>query len=70
MRDFSDWIRCNDLVYLPLRGADFTESNMQKAPTMSQSFGSVSWDHCPLLLETDLEDWGPMPFRFELMWIF
>lgn len=42
MKDFSDWIRCNDLVYLPLRGADFTRSNMQKDPTMSQSFGSVS----------------------------
>ena len=26
-------------------------------------------DHCPLLLETDLEDWGPPPFRFELMWL-
>ena len=24
-------------------------------------------DHCPLLLETGLEDWRPPPFIFELM---
>lgn len=27
-------------------------------------------DHCPLLLETGTEDWGPPPFRFELMWLY
>lgn len=25
--------------------------------------------HCPILVETDLEDWGPPLFLFELMWI-
>ena len=26
-------------------------------------------DHCPILLETKCERWGPTPFRFELMWL-
>eukprot|EP00268_Persea_americana_P017811 TRINITY_DN18653_c1_g1_i1.p1 TRINITY_DN18653_c1_g1~~TRINITY_DN18653_c1_g1_i1.p1 ORF type:complete len:111 (+),score=3.32 TRINITY_DN18653_c1_g1_i1:84-416(+) len=26
-------------------------------------------DHCPLLLYSDCENWGPAPFRFELMWL-
>ena len=29
MGDFSDWIRHHDLFDLPLRGADFTWSNLQ-----------------------------------------
>lgn len=36
MRDFSDWIRSNDLVDLPLRAADFTWSNMQREPIISR----------------------------------
>ena len=89
MREFSDWIRSNDLVDLPLRGADFAWSNMQRDLIMcrlDRFLVSSDWldilldciqralarpisDHCPLLVETDLEDWGPPPFRFELMWI-
>lgn len=30
MRDFSDWIRNHGLVDLPLRGVNFTWSNMQE----------------------------------------
>ena len=26
-------------------------------------------DHCPILLDTICERWGPPPFRFELMWL-
>ena len=26
-------------------------------------------DHCPILLETGMENWGPPPFRFEIMWL-
>ena len=26
-------------------------------------------DHCPLLLETDIEFWGPPSFKFEIMWL-
>eukprot|EP00268_Persea_americana_P026435 TRINITY_DN2585_c1_g1_i1.p1 TRINITY_DN2585_c1_g1~~TRINITY_DN2585_c1_g1_i1.p1 ORF type:complete len:122 (+),score=11.21 TRINITY_DN2585_c1_g1_i1:358-723(+) len=24
--------------------------------------------HCPIMLNSDCERWGPAPFRFELMW--
>lgn len=28
-------------------------------------------DHCPMLLETGLEDWGhPSPLRFEISWLY
>lgn len=77
------------ISYLPLRGADFTWSNLQINPVMSrldrylvstdwlEIFSDVSQkvlprpilDHCPLLLETGLKDWGPPPFRIELMWL-
>ena len=90
MRGFNDWIQFHDLVDLPLRGADFTWSNMQTKPVMSRLdrfLVSTDWldifpdcsqravartisDHCPLVLETGLEDWGPPPFRFEIMWLF
>lgn len=26
-------------------------------------------DHCPIMLNSDCERWGPAPFRFELMWL-
>lgn len=26
-------------------------------------------DHCPILLNSECERWGPSPFRFELMWL-
>ena len=26
-------------------------------------------DHCPIVLDSRLEYWGPRPFRFELMWL-
>lgn len=26
-------------------------------------------DHCPILLDSQCERWGPAPFRFELMWL-
>lgn len=26
-------------------------------------------DHCPVMLDTQCERWGPSPFRFELMWL-
>ena len=89
MRDFSDWICHHDLFDLPLRGADFTWSDLQKNAVMrrlDRFLVSLDWletcfavsqkalprpisDHCPLLLETRVEDWGSPPFRFELMWL-
>ena len=26
-------------------------------------------DHCPIMLNSDCERWGPAPFWFELMWL-
>lgn len=26
-------------------------------------------DHCPILLDSDSERWGPLTFMFELMWL-
>lgn len=26
-------------------------------------------DHCPIMLDSECERWGPAPFRFELMWL-
>lgn len=89
MRDLSDWIRQQDLVDLPLGGADFTWSNNQAIPVMSRLdrfLVSTDWldlfldctqralarpisDHCPLLHETGMEDWGPPPFIFDLKWL-
>lgn len=28
-----------------------------------------AFDHCPILLDSECERWGPTPFRFELMWL-
>lgn len=74
---------------LPLRGVEFTWSNMLECLVMSQLdrfLVSTEWldlfpdctlqalaqlisDHCPLLLEIGMEDWGPLPFKFEIMWL-
>lgn len=29
----------------------------------------VAFDHCPILLDSCCERWGPAPFRFERMWL-
>lgn len=26
-------------------------------------------DHCPIFLDSQIDSWGPSPFRFELMWL-
>eukprot|EP00268_Persea_americana_P015800 TRINITY_DN17438_c0_g2_i2.p1 TRINITY_DN17438_c0_g2~~TRINITY_DN17438_c0_g2_i2.p1 ORF type:complete len:122 (+),score=13.46 TRINITY_DN17438_c0_g2_i2:25-366(+) len=26
-------------------------------------------DHCPILIDSECENWGPTPFRFELIWL-
>lgn len=33
---------------------------------------ALAWltsDHYPLMLETGMEDWGPMPFKFDIAWL-
>ena len=77
MRDFNNWIRSRDLCNFPLRGAEFTWSNLQECPVMSRldrflvstewldlfpdcTQRALAWptsDHCPLMLETGMEDW-------------
>ena len=29
----------------------------------------VASDYCPIMLDSNLDRWGPTPFRFELMWL-
>ena len=37
-------------------------------PHSSQVAESTS-DHCPIVLDSKKESWGPNPFRVELMWL-
>lgn len=29
----------------------------------------TSLDHCPILLQHEVRDFGPSPFKFEVMWL-
>lgn len=77
MMDFSDWIRQYGLVDLPLGGAVMSRLDRFLVSTswlelfpdcLQKALAKPVSDQCPLLLETDFEDWGPPPFRLELMW--
>lgn len=30
---------------------------------------TIASDHCPIMLNSNPDRWGPIPFRFELMWL-
>lgn len=39
-------------------------------PEVSQvAFPKPVSDHCPIIIDSNCERWGPVPFRFELMWL-
>ncbi|XP_058103363.1 uncharacterized protein LOC131246914 [Magnolia sinica] len=68
MKQFSDWIKEEELVDLPILGARFTWSNGRESPTMCRLDRTTS-DHHPISLEVVEQNWGPKPFRFELLWL-
>lgn len=43
---------------------------LQLFPGVSQlALSKPTYDHCPLILDSNCEGWGSSPFRFELMWL-
>lgn len=62
MKDFADWIQHHEIFY-STNWLDLFPNCFQMA--LSRPFS----DHCSIVLELDLEDCGPPPFRMEMMWL-
>nr|KYP50896.1 hypothetical protein KK1_027251 [Cajanus cajan] len=70
MEEFNSFIRDMELIDIPLVGKRFT---------WFKSYGSMMryveviprdvFDHCPLILNHKVLNWGPKPFRFNNCWL-
>lgn len=52
---------CLDRFFISTEWADLYPQTIQIA------LSKPTLDHCPIVLDSRLESWGPKPFRFELM---
>ncbi|XP_022899390.1 uncharacterized protein LOC111412699 [Olea europaea var. sylvestris] len=75
MEDFSDFIRENMLVDLPMIGGEFTwfliceEWEAKYSDVTQRRLGIVYSDHFPIMLSGNSRGSGRRPLRFEKMWL-
>ena len=64
------WCRPNGSVRSRLDRCLVSEQWLIKWPDSSQQVLHRDYsDHCPILLKTDMVDWGPKPFRVMDCWL-